>query len=106
MGATYAVDEGFFADLMYTIMPKSHPGDDDAIHAFINFTLDANVQGVMAEAVLNGPINQNAVMSDAAKSSPFIIKPEQLGETAIVHDKAFIAEIREDWIAQYTQVLT
>ena len=106
MGASYAVDEGFFADLMYTIVPKSHPGEDDAVHAFINYTLDANVQGVMAEAVLNGPINKNAVMSDAAKASPFIIKPEQLGDSAVVHDKAFIADVREDWIAKYTQILT
>lgn len=106
MGATYDVDEGFFADLMYTIMPKSKPGEDDAVHAFINYTLDANVQGAMAEAVLNGPINQKAVMSDAAKASPFIIKPEQLNEKAVVHDKNFIADVREKWIAQYQQTLS
>lgn len=106
MGATYDVEEGFFADLMYTIMPKSKPGDDDVVHAFMNYTLDAKVQGVMAEAVLNGPINQKAVMSDAAKASPFIIKPEQLGSNAIVHDKSFIADVREDWITKYTQTLS
>lgn len=105
MGATYDVEEGFFADLMYSIMPKSKPGDDYVVHAFINYTLDAQVQGVMAEAVLNGPINQKAVMSEAAKASPFIIKPEQLGSNAIVHDKEFIADVREDWIKQYTQAL-
>lgn len=106
MGATYDLDEGFFADLMYTIMPKSHPGDDDVVHAFMNYTLDAKVQGAMAEAVLNGPINQQAVMSDAAKASPFIIKPEQLGDSAIIHDKKFIASVREDWIKTYTQTLS
>lgn len=106
MGATYDVDEGFFADLMYTIIPKSKPGDDDVVHAFMDYTLDANVQGAMAEAVLNGPVNQKAVMSEAAKASPFIIKPEQMGEGAVVHDKAFIAEVREDWINQYTQTLS
>lgn len=106
MGATYDLDEGFFADLMYTIMPKSKPGDDDVVHAFMNFTLDANVQGAMAEAVLNGPVNQKAVMSDAAKASPFIIKPEQLGAKAVVEDKTFIAKVREDWISRYTQTLS
>ncbi|TQV78402.1 ABC transporter substrate-binding protein [Denitrobaculum tricleocarpae] len=105
MGATYDVEEGFFADLMYTIMPKAKPGEDDVVHAFMNYTLDAKVQGVMAEAVLNGPINQKAEMSAAAKASPFIIKPEQLGDKAIVHDKEFIAEVREDWIKRYTQTL-
>lgn len=106
MGATYNVDEGFFADLMYTIMPKAKPGDDDVVHAFMNFTLDANVQGVMAEAVLNGPINQQAVMSKAAQASPFIVKPELLSDNAIVHDKRFIADVREQWIKQYTRTLT
>jgi putative spermidine/putrescine transport system substrate-binding protein len=106
MGATYNLDEGFFADLMYTIMPKSKPGEDDVVHAFMNFTLDAKVQGVMAEAVLNGPINQEAIMSKAAQASPFIIKPEQLGSNAVVHDKAFIADVREQWIKQYTRTLT
>ncbi|RKF14356.1 extracellular solute-binding protein [Alginatibacterium sediminis] len=106
MGATYDLDEGFFADLMYTIMPKSKPGEDDVVHAFMNFTLDAKVQGIMAEAVLNGPINQQAKMSDAAKASPFIVKPEQLGSTAIVHDKNYIADVREDWIKRYTQTLS
>jgi len=105
MGATYDLDEGFFADLMYTIMPKSKPGDDDVVHAFMNFTLDAQVQGIMAEAVLNGPINTQAVMSKAAQASPFIIKPEQLGSKAVVHDKTFIADVREQWIKQYTRTL-
>lgn len=106
MGATYDVDEGFFADLMYTIMPKAKPGADDVVHAFIDFTLDAKVQGVMAEAVLNGPINQQAEMSEAAKASPFIIKPEQLNDKAVVHDKTFIADVREQWIAKYQQTLS
>jgi putative spermidine/putrescine transport system substrate-binding protein len=106
MGATYDLDEGFFADLMYTIMPKSKPGDDDVVHAFMNYTLNPIVQGVMAEAVLNGPINQQAVMSKAAQASPFIIKPEQLGNKAVVHDKNFIADVREDWIKQYTRTLS
>ena len=106
MGATYDVEEGFFADLMYTIMPKSKPGADDVVHAFMNYTLDPKVQGVMAEAVLNGPINQKAEMSEAAKASPFIVKPEQLNEKAIVHDKSFIAYVREQWITQYQQTLS
>lgn len=72
----------------------------------MNFTLDANVQGVMAEAVLNGPINTKAVMSEAAQNSPFIVKPELLSERAVVHDKSFVAEVREDWINRYTQTLS
>lgn len=105
IGSTYDLKEGFFADLMYTLIPKAHPGDDDVVHAFINHTLDPVVQGVMAEAVLNGPVNTKAVMSDYAKSSPDIIKPEQLGDKAIVHDKALLAKVRQDFIKRYTQAL-
>ena len=103
MGATYNLKEGFFADLMYTIMPKNRPGEDAVVHAFINHTLDPVVQGRMAEDVLNGPVNQKAVLSAAAQKSPYIIKPEQLGERAVIHDKALIAGVRESWIKRYTQ---
>jgi len=103
LGATYKLKEGFFADLMYTIMPKNRPGDSDVVHAFINHTLDPVVQGKMAEDVLNGPVNQKAVLSAAAQKSPYIIKPEQLNEQAVIHDKSVIAGVRESWIKRYTQ---
>ena len=103
MGATYNLKEGFFADLMYTIMPKSHPGESAVVHAFLNHTLDPVVQGRMAEDVLNGPVNQKAVLSAAAQKSPYIIKPEQLGDKAVIHDKAVIGAVRESWIKRYTQ---
>src|SRR2546423_1313312 len=44
LGATYNLKEGFFADLMYTVMPKNRPGDNAAVHAFVNHTLDPVVQ--------------------------------------------------------------
>ncbi|MGH6626299.1 MAG: ABC transporter substrate-binding protein [Burkholderiaceae bacterium] len=103
IGATYNLKEGFFADLMYTILPKNRPGDASVAHAFINHTLDPVVQGKMAEDVLNGPVNQKAVLSASAKQSPFIIKPEQLGDKAVIHDKSVIASVRESWIKRYTQ---
>ncbi|QTD46506.1 extracellular solute-binding protein [Ottowia testudinis] len=106
IGSTYALKEGFFADLMYTVVPKAHPAKLELAMAFINHTLDPVVQGKMAEAVLNGPVNQKAVLSDYAKKSPHIIKPEQLGPNAIVHDRALLAKVREDWIKRYTQLLT
>ena len=104
MGATYDLKEGFFADLLYTVMPKARPGDTDMTHAFINHSLDPVVQGKLAEAVLNGPVNQKAVLSEEAKKSPFIIKPEQMGTKAIINDKEHIAKVRTDWIKRYTQI--
>lgn len=106
LGATYNLKEGFFADLMYTIMPKAHPGESSVIHAFLNHTLDPVVQGKMAEDVLNGPVNLKAVLSADAKKSPYIIKPEQLGATAVIHDKAVIASVRDSWIKRYTQTFS
>lgn len=106
LGATYNLKEGFFADLMYTIMPKAHPGESAVVHAFLNHTLDPVVQGKMAEDVLNGPVNQKAVLSAEARNSPFIIKPEQLGDKAVIHDKAVIASVRDAWIKRYTQTFS
>lgn len=105
IGSTYDLKEGFFADLMYTIIPKAHPGQDEVVHAFINHSLDPVVQGAISEAVLNGPINQKAVMSDYAMKSPDIIKPEQLTDKAIIHDKKLFAKVRQDFIKRYNRVL-
>jgi putative spermidine/putrescine transport system substrate-binding protein len=103
MGATYDLKEGFFADLMYTVMPKARPGESAVAHAFINYTLDAAVQGRMAEDVLNGPVNQKAVLSPEAQKSPYIVKPEQLSAKAVIHDRIVLAKVREGWIKRYTQ---
>ena len=106
MGATYNLKEGFFADLMYTVIPKAHPGESEIANAYINHSLDPVVQGRLAEEVLNGPLNQKAVLSPAGRKSPFIIRPEQLGSNAVIHDKAVIARVRESWIKRYTQTLS
>lgn len=106
VGATLDLDEGFYADLMFTIMPKARPGDSEVAHAFINHSLDPQVQGKMAEAVLNGPVNQKAILSEQARNSPFIVKPELLGEKAIIHDKDVIGQVREQWIKRYNQILS
>ena len=76
VSGTYDLAEGFSVDLQYMVVPKGHPGDAAAINALINHALDPEVQGKMAEAVWYGPINGKAVLSDKAKSSPFIPSPE------------------------------
>ncbi|WP_232356852.1 glucuronate isomerase, partial [Burkholderia multivorans] len=70
--------EGFATQLMFTVIPKAHPGDLDLIHAFINHTLDAGVQGRMAADVLNGPVNSKAVIP--AESRAFVPSPQQIAE--------------------------
>lgn len=106
LGATYNLKEGFYADLMYTVIPKAHPGESEVANAYINHSLDPVVQGKLAEDVLNGPVNHKAVLSADAKKSPFIIKPEQMGSGAVIHDKSVIAGVRESWIKRYTQTLS
>ena len=70
VSGTYDLDEGFFVDLQYMVVPKGHPGDTAVINALVNHALDADVQGKMAEEVWYGPINENAVLSDAGQSEP------------------------------------
>ena len=76
MGVTYGMKEGFATQLMFTVIPKSHPADSDLIHAFINHSLDAGVQGRMAADVLNGPVNSKAVIP--AESRAFVPSPKQI----------------------------
>ncbi len=104
MSATLGMKEGFFADLQFTVIPKGHPGDDDAIHAFINYTLDPAVQGTMAETVWYGPINQDAKLSAGAKQSPFIVNPATVGAKAIKLDLDYLATVRQTWIERYTGI--
>lgn len=101
ISGTYDLDEGFFVDLQFMVTPKGHPGDEEAIYALNNFALDPVVQGKMAEAVWYGPINKNAVLSDAAKNDPNVPSPELIENRAVEVDRAFLADVREDWTAKY-----
>lgn len=105
MSGTYDLDEGFFVDLQYMVVPKGHPGDTAVINAFLNHALDPQVQGKMAEEVWYGPINKQAVLSDAAKASPFIPSPDVVAKRVNKVDPAYLASVRDDWIARYTEAV-
>lgn len=105
MGGTYDLAEGFFVDLQYMVVPKGHPGDAATVNAFLNHALDPVVQGKMAEEVWYGPINQDAILSDKAKKSPFIPSPEVIKQRANRLDSAFLASVRDDWIQRYTDAV-
>ncbi|QBR01238.1 ABC transporter substrate-binding protein [Paraburkholderia pallida] len=100
MGITYGMKEGFATQLMFTVIPKAHPGDLDLIHAFINHSLDAGVQGRMAADVLNGPVNGRAVIP--AESRAFVPSPKQIAEKAVLHDDKALAAVQAAWIKRYT----
>ena len=105
VGGTYDLAEGFFVDLQYMVVPKGHPGDTAVINGLLNHALDADVQGKMAEEVWYGPINQDAVLSDAAKASSFIPSPQVVKERANKVDAAYLASVRDDWIQRYTDAV-
>lgn len=105
LSGTYDLEEGFFVDLQYMVTPKGHPGDSDVIHALYDFALDAEVQGKMAEEVWYGPINQSAVLSDAAKNDPNVPSPEVIKKRTIEVDGAYLASVREDWIKRYSNAV-
>lgn len=104
MGVTYGMKEGFAAQLMYTVIPKAHPGDAELIHAFINHSLDPQVQGKMAADVLNGPINSKAIVP--AESRRFVPTAQQIAQKAIVHDDKALAKVHEQWIKRYTELFS
>ena len=95
--------EGFATQLMFTVIPKAHPGDLDLIHAFINHSLDAGVQGRMAADVLNGPVNGKAVIP--AESRAFVPSPQQIAEKAVLHDDKALAAVQPAWIKRYGPLL-
>jgi putative spermidine/putrescine transport system substrate-binding protein len=106
VSGTYDLEEGFFVDLQYMVVPKGHPGDTDVIHALLNQALDPAVQGKMAEEVWYGPINQDAVLSDKAKKSPYVPSPEVVKNRTVKVDAAHLASVREDWMMRYTEAVT
>ncbi|CAB3777693.1 hypothetical protein LMG28688_00413 [Paraburkholderia caffeinitolerans] len=104
MGVTYGMKEGFATQLMFSVIPKAHPGDIDLIHAFINHTLDAGVQGRMAADVLNGPVNSKAIIP--AESRAFVPSPQQIAEKAVLHDDKSLAVVQAAWIKRYTEIFS
>ncbi|MGF6811144.1 spermidine/putrescine-binding protein [Paraburkholderia sp. Clong3] len=104
MGVTYGMKEGFATQLMFTVIPKAHPGDTDLIHAFINHSLDAGVQGRMAADVLNGPVNSKAMIP--AESRAFVPSPQQIAEKAVLHDDKALAAVQPAWIKRYTEIFS
>ncbi len=106
LGATFGMKEGFYTDLMLSVMPKNRPGDIDLAYAFINHSLDPLVQGKMAEDIYNGPVNAKAIISAEARKSPYILTPEQIAEKAIMHDNAFLASVHDQWIRRYTEIFS
>jgi putative spermidine/putrescine transport system substrate-binding protein len=94
--------EGFFVDPQFFVIPKRHPGNSDVIHAFINQGLDPRVQGQLAEATLQGPVNRNTVFSP--KASPLIVRPEQAQAKAISFDVEYVASVRGEWARRYADI--
>jgi putative spermidine/putrescine transport system substrate-binding protein len=72
----------------------------------VNQALDPAVQGKMAEEVWYGPINQNAVLSEKAKSSPYVPSPAVVKNRTVKVDAAHLASVRESWMKRYTEAVT
>jgi putative spermidine/putrescine transport system substrate-binding protein len=105
VSGTYDLEEGFFVDLQFMVVPKGHPGDSDVIYGLINHALDPTVQGKMAEDVWYGPINEKAQLSDKARSSPYIPSPEVVKSRTIKVDNTKLAKVREDWMKRYVEAV-
>jgi len=104
MGVSYDMKEGFAAQLMFTVIPKSHPGDLDLIHAFINHSIDPLVQGKMAADVLNGPVNSKALVP--VENRKYVPSAQQIAEKAVLHDDKSLATVHDAWIKRYTEIFS
>lgn len=105
LGATLNLDEGFFTDLQFMVMPKGHPGDADAVHALIDFALSPSVQAAMAEEVWYGPINGKVTLPESVRNSPYIPTAAMVAEKSNEVDKAYLASVRDEWIRRYNEAL-
>jgi putative spermidine/putrescine transport system substrate-binding protein len=105
VSGTYDLAEGFFTDLQLMVVPKGHPGDAEAVHAFLDHALDPGVQAKMAEDVWYGPINKNAPLSQAALASPYIASPSVIERKAVKIDMQHLAGVRADWTKRYTEAV-
>lgn len=105
VSGTYDLEEGFFVDLQYMVVPKGHPGDSEVIHGLIDQALDPAVQGKMAEEVWYGPINGGAILSDKARNSPYVPSPEVVRSRAVKVDAEYLASVRENWMRRYTEAV-
>lgn len=105
VSGTYDLEEGFFVDLQYMVVPKGHPGDREVIHGLLNQALDPRVQGRMAEEVWYGPVNQDAVLSEKAKNSPYVPSPEVVRNRTVKVDAEYLSSVREDWMRRYTEAV-
>lgn len=104
MSGALGMEEGFFYDLQFMVIPKGHSGDDKVTHGFINYALDAGVQAKMAEDVWYGPINQDTKLSEAAMKSPYIVSAHSVTQKGIQSYSDYLASVRAQWIQRYTQI--
>ena len=51
-------------------------------------------------------MQQSGVLSEKAKTIPYIVTAEQVRENGIKFDKGHIAKVRQDWIQRYTEIFS
>jgi len=104
MNMTFDLEEGFYYDPQFMVIPKGHPGSIDAIEALVNYALDASVQAKMAETVSYGTINEDVVLSPEVLARPGTVSPEMIRDKGISIGKVELAAVRADWIRRYTEI--
>jgi putative spermidine/putrescine transport system substrate-binding protein len=100
----FDLEEGFYYDPQFMIIPKGHPGSSEAVYALINYALDAGVQAKMAEAVSYGTLNQDVVLPPEVLSRPGVVSPEVLKAKGHSIGTPELAAVRADWIQRYTEI--
>ncbi|HWA43020.1 MAG TPA: extracellular solute-binding protein [Hypericibacter adhaerens] len=104
LNITHDLAEGFYFDPQFMIMPKGHPGSSDAVHALMNYALDAKVQAKMVGSVAYGTLNQEVVLPPDVLKRPGIVSPELIKAKGISINQPYLAQVRAEWIQRYTEI--
>lgn len=104
--ATVRLKEGFFFQPQYLVALKGHPGDSDVIHAFLNQALDTEAQTRASEGQFAGAINMEVEVPQDKLALDFVLTPEAIREQGIRVDEKFLASVRADWTARYSEIFS
>jgi putative spermidine/putrescine transport system substrate-binding protein len=104
LNIAYDLDEGFYIDPQFMVMPKGHPGNSDAVLALMNYALDASVQAKMATAVAYGALNSEVSLPADVLKRPGMVSTALLKQKGIPMNQPGLVPVRSEWIQRYTEI--
>ncbi|MGY5775179.1 extracellular solute-binding protein [Rhizobium sp. LEGMi135b] len=104
LAATVRLKEGLYCQRQYMVMPKGHPGDTDAILAFMDFGLSAEPQAAVAVGQFSAPVNVDSKVPANLLDKSYMVSPQSILETMVDVDEKHLAKVRGDWAKRYGRI--